>query len=85
MFKTDIKIFVAMIYLRKNMLYTHDKAANISKCVCIRNRKIGCNVVSLLSFFYSPLFADMIIDMIFWEREAYFQQAPELSLDSLWL
>lgn len=81
MFKTDIKIFVAMIYPRKNMLYIHNKADNISKCVCIRNRKTGCNVVSLLSFFYSPLFADMI----FWEREAYFQQAPELSLDFLCL
>lgn len=44
------------------------KADNMSKCARIRDGKISCDVGSLLSFFYSLLFADMIIGMILGKR-----------------
>lgn len=43
------------------------KANNISRCGYNREGKIICGVGSL-SFFYSPLFADTVIGMVFGKR-----------------
>lgn len=60
-------LLMTMIYPRK-IVPVHIKANYISKCTHIRNEKIICNVVSSLSFFYSPLFAGTVIGLNFEKR-----------------
>lgn len=55
------------------------KANNISKCAHIRHEEIICDVGSSLSFFYSPLFADIVIGII-WGKRRLISSRPQAFL-----